>query len=53
MASNSLRMAGCLPLAMTGERRRCFFRRLEGSGAGRAWIETEPAIAAPESFGHG
>jgi phosphoribosyl-AMP cyclohydrolase len=30
-------------------RRRCFFRRLEGDGASRRWVETEAAIAGAES----
>jgi phosphoribosyl-AMP cyclohydrolase len=30
-------------------RRRCFFNRLEGEGAERRWVETEPVLAAPES----
>ena len=30
-------------------RRRCFFRRLEGEGAARRWVETEPVLEAPES----
>ena len=28
-------------------RRRCFFRRLEGAGGARRWVETEVAIEAP------
>ena len=34
-------------------RRRCFFNRLEGEASARRWAETDPVIAAPESFGHG
>jgi len=29
-------------------RRRCFFNRLEGEGAERRWVETDPVLAAPE-----
>ena len=29
-------------------RRRCFFKRLEGKGAERRWIETDPVLEAPE-----
>jgi phosphoribosyl-AMP cyclohydrolase len=29
-------------------RRRCFFNRLEGDGAERRWVETDPVVAAPE-----
>jgi len=29
-------------------RRRCFFNRLEGEGAERRWVETDPVAAAPE-----
>jgi phosphoribosyl-AMP cyclohydrolase len=29
-------------------RRRCFFNRLEGEGAERRWVETDPVVAAPE-----
>jgi phosphoribosyl-AMP cyclohydrolase len=28
-------------------RRRCFFSRLEGSGAERRWVETEPVLEPP------
>ena len=34
-------------------RRRCFFNRLEGEGASRRWVETDPALAAPEASGDG
>ena len=27
--------------------RRCFFSRLEGAGAARRWVETEPVLEAP------
>ena len=30
-------------------RRRCFFQRLEGEGAARRWIETDPVLESPES----
>jgi len=29
-------------------RRRCFFRRLEGEGEARRWVETDPVIAAAQ-----
>jgi phosphoribosyl-AMP cyclohydrolase len=28
-------------------RRRCFFSRLEGAGAQRRWVETDPVLEAP------
>jgi phosphoribosyl-AMP cyclohydrolase len=34
-------------------RRRCFFRRLEGEGAGARWRETEPVLADPAGFRRG
>ena len=32
-------------------RRRCFFNRLEGEGAARRWIATEPVLEAPSGDG--
>ena len=29
-------------------RRRCFFNRLEGKGAERRWVETDPVLEAPD-----
>ncbi len=29
-------------------RRRCFFNRLEGKGAARRWVETDPVLEAPD-----
>jgi len=29
-------------------RRRCFFNRLEGKGAGLRWVETDPVLEAPD-----
>ena len=34
-------------------RRRCFFNRLEGEGASRHWVETDPVLADPASFHDG
>jgi phosphoribosyl-AMP cyclohydrolase len=34
-------------------RRRCFFNRLEGQGASRRWVETDPVLAAPGNPAHG
>ena len=31
-------------------RRRCFFNRLEGKGAERRWVETDPVVADPATF---
>jgi phosphoribosyl-AMP cyclohydrolase len=32
-------------------RRRCFFSRLEGAGAARRWVETDPVLEAPTKDG--
>ena len=29
-------------------RRRCFFNKLEGEGAARRWVATDPVLAAPD-----
>jgi phosphoribosyl-AMP cyclohydrolase len=34
-------------------RRRCFFRRLEGEGGSRRWVETDPVLREPGSFRDG
>jgi phosphoribosyl-AMP cyclohydrolase len=34
-------------------RRRCFFNRLEGAGAARRWVETDPVLADPSTFTDG
>ena len=34
-------------------RRRCFFNRLEGQGAERRWVETDPILTPPEGSRHG
>lgn len=34
-------------------RRRCFFRRLEGEGAHRRWVSTDPVLSDPGGFRHG
>jgi phosphoribosyl-AMP cyclohydrolase len=34
-------------------RRRCFFNRLEGEGASRHWVETDPVLVDPASFHDG
>lgn len=34
-------------------RRRCFFSRLDGEGAARAWVETDPVVADSGGPRHG
>jgi phosphoribosyl-AMP cyclohydrolase len=34
-------------------RRRCFFRRLEGEGGSRRWVETDPVLREPGSANDG
>ena len=34
-------------------RRRCFFRRLEGEGGARRWVETDPVLRDPGRQGDG
>ena len=34
-------------------RRRCFYRRLEGSGAAAGWVETDAVLADPGKFRDG
>ena len=48
-----LRVESVAGIACHTGRRRCFFRRLEGEGAGRRWIETDPVLADPGTFRDG
>ena len=48
-----LRVESVAGIACHTGRRRCFFNRLEGEGAGRRWVETDPVIADPEGSRHG
>ncbi len=48
-----LRVESPAGIACHTGRRRCFFNRLEGSGAERRWVATDPVLAAPESFRDG
>ena len=43
-----LRVESVAGVACHTGRRRCFFSRLEGEGAARRWVTTDPVIAAPE-----
>ena len=47
-----LRVESLAGIACHTGRRRCFFQRLEGSGAQRRWVVTEPVVAQPGG-GHG
>lgn len=47
-----LRVESVAGIACHTGRRRCFFQRLEGDGAHRRWVVTEPVVAQPGS-GHG
>jgi phosphoribosyl-AMP cyclohydrolase len=43
-----LRVESVAGVACHTGRRRCFFSRLEGEGAERRWVATDPVVAAPE-----
>ena len=43
-----LRVESVAGIACHTGRRRCFFSRLEGEGAARRWVATDPVIAPPE-----
>ena len=47
-----LRVESVAGIACHTGRRRCFFQRLEGEGAQRRWVVTEPVVAQPGG-GHG
>lgn len=44
-----LRVESVADVACHTGRRRCFFSKLEGEGASRRWVVTDPVVAAPES----
>jgi phosphoribosyl-AMP cyclohydrolase len=44
-----LRVESVAGVACHTGRRRCFFSRLEGAGAERRWIVTDPVVAPPEA----
>ncbi len=44
-----LRVESTAGIACHTGRRRCFFNRLEGAGADRRWVETDPVVAGPEA----
>jgi phosphoribosyl-AMP cyclohydrolase len=44
-----LRVESVAAVACHTGRRRCFFSKLEGEGASRRWVATDPVVAAPES----
>ena len=48
-----LRVRSVAGIACHTGRRRCFYRRLEGAGAGARWVESDPVLADPGSFRHG
>ena len=48
-----LRVRSVAGIACHTGRRRCFFRRLEGSGAAARWLETDPVLADPGTFRRG
>ena len=48
-----LRVESVAGIACHTGRRRCFFTRLEGEGAARRWVATDPVIAAAEPLGDG
>jgi len=48
-----LRVRSVAGIACHTGRRRCFYRRLEVTGAGARWVETDPVLADPGSFRHG
>lgn len=43
-----LRVESVAGIACHTGRRRCFFNRLEGSGAARGWVATDPVLADPQ-----
>jgi phosphoribosyl-AMP cyclohydrolase len=45
-----LRVESVAGIACHTGRRRCFFSRLEGEGAGARWATTDPVLAEPGSF---
>jgi phosphoribosyl-AMP cyclohydrolase len=45
-----LRVRSVAGIACHTGRRRCFYRRLEGSGAAARWVETDPVLADPAGF---
>lgn len=48
-----LRVESVAGVACHTGRRRCFFNRLEGEGAGRRWVGTDPVVAGPGEASHG
>jgi phosphoribosyl-AMP cyclohydrolase len=48
-----LRVESPAGIACHTGRRRCFFNRLEGAGAGARWIATDPVLADPGTFRSG
>lgn len=48
-----LRVRSVAGIACHTGRRRCFYRRLEGTGATARWVETDPVLADPGGFRHG
>jgi phosphoribosyl-AMP cyclohydrolase len=48
-----LRVESVAGIACHTGRRRCFFSRLEGKGAERRWVETDPVLADPSTFRNG
>jgi phosphoribosyl-AMP cyclohydrolase len=48
-----LRVRSVAGIACHTGRRRCFYRRLEGSGPAARWIDTDPVLADPGSFRRG
>jgi phosphoribosyl-AMP cyclohydrolase len=48
-----LRVESVAGIACHTGRRRCFFNRLEGEGAARRWVETDPVVADPSTFRNG
>ena len=45
-----LRVESVAGIACHTGRRRCFFNRLEGDGAGARWVATDPVLADPGTF---
>jgi phosphoribosyl-AMP cyclohydrolase len=48
-----LRVESVAGIACHTGRRRCFFQRLEGEGAGRRWVRTEEPVGGAEGGAHG
>jgi phosphoribosyl-AMP cyclohydrolase len=46
-----LRVESVAGIACHTGRRRCFFNRLEGQGRDRRWVQTDPVLADPATFG--